>query len=128
MSFFFIYLFFFYVNNIILYNCSTLGKAMILFLLIYFVFTLFQIPVVNSVALSINLGNKILRDSNYEQLKNERIAVLSNPTGIFSDTLEHIVDNMHNIPDLNLIAIFSPEHGFRGEKQAETGNNNMILI
>ncbi len=101
---------------------------MILLLLIYFVFTLFQIPVVNSVALSINLGNKILRDSNYEQLKNERIAVLSNPTGIFSDTLEHIVDNMHNIPDLNLIAIFSPEHGFRGEKQAETGNNNMILI
>lgn len=46
----------------------------------------------------------------------------SNPTGVYDDTLVHIVDDMHEVANLTLLAIFSPEHGFRGEKQAETGD------
>lgn len=38
------------------------------------------------------LGNEVLRDSGYKQLQGHRVGILSNPTGIYMDTLEHIVD------------------------------------
>lgn len=71
------------------------------------------------------LGNSILRDDNYSILKGERIAILSNPTGIFQDTFTHIVDDMNSKSkklDFDLIMILGPEHGFRGDQQAETGD------
>ena len=75
------------------------------------------------------LGNSLLRENNFNLLNNHRIGILSNPTGVFDDTLEHIVDTIHDYqrlhassPPFELVAIFSPEHGFRGEKQAETSD------
>jgi uncharacterized protein YbbC (DUF1343 family) len=71
------------------------------------------------------LGNSILRDDNYSILKGERIAILSNPTGIFQDSFTHIVDDMNsksNQLDFDLVLILGPEHGFRGDQQAESGD------
>ena len=79
-----------------------------------------------SASRSIVLGNQRLRDSGWNSIQGERVGILTNPTGIFADSLEHIVDVMANIPvtkkNFDLVAIFGPEHGFRGEKQAETGD------
>lgn len=38
------------------------------------------------------------------------------------DTMTLIVDEMNADPRTNVVAVFSPEHGFRGDKQAETGD------
>lgn len=51
----------------------------------------------------------------YPLLKNKRIAVMSNHTGMIGD--EHLVDKL--VKDkFNVVAIFSPEHGFRGNADA----------
>lgn len=69
-------------------------------------------------------GNEVLRNTNYKDIQNKNVAILTNPTGVFSDSLVHIVDDMASKEDLHvyLKCIFGPEHGFRGEKQAETGD------
>lgn len=48
--------------------------------------------------------------------------ILTNPTGIFPN-LSHIVDVLHEVPAVrdNFIAVFGPEHGFRGDQQAGNG-------
>jgi uncharacterized protein YbbC (DUF1343 family) len=75
----------------------------------------------------VHLGNEILRDNNYDVLLDHRVAILTNPTGVFQDNLIHLVDILANENSVNLIAIFGPEHGFRGEKQAETGDELMYI-
>ena len=70
----------------------------------------------------VTLGNVVLRDSGFSQLKGHRVAVLTNPTGVFADSMSHIVDVMKDDSSLDIVAVFGPEHGFRGDKQAETGD------
>jgi len=55
-------------------------------------------------------------------LMNHRIAILTNPTGLYMDTMIHIVDMISSNPNLDVVAVFSPEHGLRGDHQAETGD------
>lgn len=61
------------------------------------------------------LGNQVLRDSGYEALLGKRVGVLTNPTGVFADSMQHIVDALVQQPLIEVVAVFSPEHGFRGE-------------
>lgn len=70
----------------------------------------------------VRVGIQVLRDNNYADLVGQRVAILSNPTGVFPDSLRHIVDVTAAIPGLNIVGILGPEHGFRGELQAETGD------
>jgi uncharacterized protein YbbC (DUF1343 family) len=80
-----------------------------------------------SAAEKVGLGNEMLRENSYAFLQGHRVAVLSNPTGVYDDSLTHIVDDMYNYlqehpTQFDLVAILSPEHGFRGELQAETSD------
>lgn len=43
------------------------------------------------------------------------------------DNMQHIVDVMAKEESLDVVAVFGPEHGFRGEKQAETGDEAMYI-
>lgn len=81
-----------------------------------------SIAIGSATATPVLLGNEVLRASNYQVLLGHRVAVLSNPTGVFQDSLTHIVDDMVQDVRLNIVCILSPEHGFRGEKQAEHGD------
>jgi uncharacterized protein YbbC (DUF1343 family) len=81
----------------------------------------------SSINCSVQLGNEILRNNNYDLLYGHRVAILTNPTGVYQDDLLHIVDVMVEEESLNIVAIFGPEHGFRGEKQAETGDQYVYL-
>lgn len=47
----------------------------------------------------------------------DRVGVLSNPTGI-DRQLRSTVDLLKNHPDINLVRLFGPEHGIRGDAQA----------
>ena len=47
--------------------------------------------------------------------------------GVFPDTLEHIVDVAVRCSEFEVVAILGPEHGFRGEHQAEIGDPIMHI-
>ncbi|MDL2231503.1 DUF1343 domain-containing protein [Porphyromonadaceae bacterium OttesenSCG-928-L07] len=61
-------------------------------------------------------------DEYFPLIKNQRIAVLSNHTGMVGE--EHLVDLLHR-SGMNVVAIMSPEHGFRGNADAgeQVGNS-----
>ncbi|WP_394435294.1 exo-beta-N-acetylmuramidase NamZ family protein [Streptomyces sp. SGAir0957] len=58
-----------------------------------------------------------LRADGYRLLDGERVGIVTNPTGVTRD-VRHIVDVMHPDDRVNLVAVFGPEHGFRGTAQA----------
>jgi uncharacterized protein YbbC (DUF1343 family) len=47
----------------------------------------------------------------------QRVGVIANPTSVLPD-LRHEVDVMAASADIDLVAVFGPEHGFRGTAQA----------
>jgi uncharacterized protein YbbC (DUF1343 family) len=53
----------------------------------------------------------------YARLRGRRVGVVTNPTGVTAD-LRHVVDVMHADDRVDLVAVFGPEHGFRGTAQA----------
>ncbi|CQR64880.1 exo-beta-N-acetylmuramidase NamZ family protein [Streptomyces leeuwenhoekii] len=62
-------------------------------------------------------GFERLAADGYALLDGERVGVVTNPTGITRD-VRHIVDVMHADDRVDLVAVFGPEHGFRGTAQA----------
>ncbi|WP_405062107.1 DUF1343 domain-containing protein [Kribbella sp. NBC_01505] len=62
-------------------------------------------------------GAEVLAKDNWKALAGQKVGVISNPTGILSD-LNHVVDVMHASGKVNVVAVFGPEHGFRGSAQA----------
>jgi len=65
----------------------------------------------------VTTGAQSLADSGWQALAGQKVGVISNPTGILDD-LSHIVDTMHASGQVNVVAVFGPEHGFRGSAQA----------
>ena len=62
-------------------------------------------------------GFERLVASGYSALDGQRVGIVTNPTGVTRD-VRHIVDVMHDDDRVDLIAVFGPEHGFRGTAQA----------
>ena len=48
-------------------------------------------------------------------LKNKRVAILANPTTIIGQS--HLVDSLQHL-GINIVKVFGPEHGFRGNASA----------
>ncbi|MGK5629730.1 exo-beta-N-acetylmuramidase NamZ family protein [Streptomyces sp. URMC 123] len=65
----------------------------------------------------VRTGFDRLAAEGYRRLAGRRVGVVTNPTGVTAD-VTHIVDVMHADDRVNLIAVFGPEHGFRGTAQA----------
>ncbi|CAL9566078.1 hypothetical protein SUDANB6_04761 [Streptomyces sp. enrichment culture] len=74
-------------------------------------------------------GFERLAADGYALLDGQRVGVVTNPTGVTgggasrsrgagSGGVRHIVDVMHADDRVDLIAVFGPEHGFRGTAQA----------
>ncbi|NUL03114.1 DUF1343 domain-containing protein [Streptomyces lunaelactis] len=65
----------------------------------------------------VRTGFDRLAADGYAQLSGQRVGLVTNPTGITRD-VRHIVDVTHADERVNLVAVFGPEHGFRGTAQA----------
>jgi uncharacterized protein YbbC (DUF1343 family) len=65
----------------------------------------------------VRTGFERLAADGYAALSGQRVGVVTNPTGIARD-VRHIVDVMHADDRVDLVAVFGPEHGFRGTAQA----------
>ncbi|MFC3041539.1 exo-beta-N-acetylmuramidase NamZ domain-containing protein [Virgibacillus xinjiangensis] len=65
----------------------------------------------------LKLGVEVLLDEQKELLDGKRVGLITNPTGVDSE-LNSIVDLLHSDPDVELTALYGPEHGVRGSAQA----------
>eukprot|EP00043_Microstomoeca_roanoka_P025676 m.9435 g.9435 ORF g.9435 m.9435 type:complete len:446 (-) comp5744_c0_seq1:105-1442(-) len=60
-----------------------------------------------------------------DQYLKGRVGIISNPTGIINN-LTHIVDFLA-ASEVDLVAIYGPEHGFRGDHQAGQGSGDVYI-
>lgn len=65
----------------------------------------------------VRTGLEVLLDHRLDLIRGKRVGIITNPTGILPD-LRHGVDALAAAEGVELVAIFGPEHGFRGSAQA----------
>jgi uncharacterized protein YbbC (DUF1343 family) len=62
-------------------------------------------------------GIDVLIEKDFAPLRNQRVGLITNATGITSD-MRSTADVLHEAPEVKLVALFGPEHGVRGEVTA----------
>ena len=62
-------------------------------------------------------GIEVLRDSGFQRLVGKRVGLVTNPSGVDSQ-LRSTIDILFNAPGVNLVALYGPEHGVRGDVYA----------
>lgn len=66
---------------------------------------------------SVKPGIEVLRDRNFDLLQGKRVGLVTNPSGV-DRNLVSTIDILRNAPGVNLVALFGPEHGVRGDVYA----------
>jgi len=59
-------------------------------------------------------GIEVLKDQNFKILEGKKVGLVTNPTGVDSK-LKSTIDILHEAPNVNLVALYGPEHGVRGD-------------
>ena len=62
-------------------------------------------------------GIEVLESRGFEGLKGKRVGLVTNPSGV-DRNLRSTIDILHNAKDVELVALFGPEHGVRGDAYA----------
>ena len=62
-------------------------------------------------------GIEVLRDSGFQRLVGKRVGLVTNPSGVDSQ-LRSTIDLLFNAPGVDLVALYGPEHGVRGDVYA----------
>lgn len=70
-----------------------------------------------SLSAQVKPGIEVLRDRNFDVLKGKRVGLITNPSGV-DNSLKSTIDILAEAPGVNLTALFSPEHGVRGDVHA----------
>ena len=65
----------------------------------------------------VKTGVEVLRERDFEPLKGKRVGLVTNPSGVDSQ-LRSTIDILFNAPGVNLVALYGPEHGVRGDVYA----------
>lgn len=65
----------------------------------------------------VKAGIEVLRDMNFEPLKGKRVGLVTNPSGV-DHQLRSTIEILYNAPEVNLVALYGPEHGVRGDVYA----------
>lgn len=65
----------------------------------------------------VKTGIDVLVEQNFAPLEGKRVGLITNPTGVDSQ-LRPTIDILHNADNVNLVALFAPEHGVRGNVYA----------
>ena len=59
-------------------------------------------------------GIEVLADRGFPGLKGKKVGLVTNPSGV-DRKLRSTIDILYNAPDVNLVALYGPEHGVRGD-------------
>jgi uncharacterized protein YbbC (DUF1343 family) len=62
-------------------------------------------------------GIDVLREKGFEPLRGKRVGLITNPTGV-DRQLRSTIDILHEAAGVELVALYGPEHGVRGEYPA----------
>lgn len=65
----------------------------------------------------VKTGIEVLRDRGFEGLVGKRVGLVTNPSGVDRD-LRSTIDILYNAPGVELVALYGPEHGVRGDVYA----------
>lgn len=79
-----------------------------------------SIAFVASVVISdarVKSGLEVLVERNFEGLHGKRVGLVTNPSGVDMN-LRSTIDILYEAEDVNLVALFGPEHGVRGDAYA----------
>ena len=66
---------------------------------------------------TVETGLEMLVKSKFEVLKGKRAGLITNPTGV-DRNLRSGIDLIYNAPGVNLVSLYAPEHGVRGDYTA----------
>ncbi|MCO5050911.1 MAG: DUF1343 domain-containing protein [Verrucomicrobiae bacterium] len=62
----------------------------------------------------VKLGNEMLAQRGFRPLAGKRVGLITNPSGV-NRKLESTIEILRRAPDVNLVALFGPEHGIYGD-------------
>lgn len=65
----------------------------------------------------VKTGIEVLRDRGFEGLVGKRVGLVTNPSGV-DHLMNSTVDILFNAPGVELVALYGPEHGVRGDVYA----------
>lgn len=65
----------------------------------------------------VKTGIEVLRDREFKGLVGKRVGLVTNPSGV-DRNLNSTVDILYNAPGVELVALYGPEHGVRGDVYA----------
>ncbi len=69
-------------------------------------------PTTTTAPPAVTTGARALVEEGFASLAGQRVGLVANPTSVVGD--EHLIDLLDAAPDVELAAIFAPEHGLRG--------------
>lgn len=81
------------------------------------VLPLFACQARESGRVAVKTGIEVLRERHFDCLQGKRVGLCTNPTGVDSD-LRSTIDILNEAAEVNLVALFGPEHGVRGNIHA----------
>lgn len=62
-------------------------------------------------------GIEVLESYGFEELVGKKVGLVTNPSGV-DRNLRSTIDILYQAPEVNLVALFGPEHGVRGDAYA----------
>ncbi len=65
----------------------------------------------------IKTGIEVLKEQQFDCLKGKRVGLITNPTGV-DNSMRSTIDILYHAPEVNLVALYGPEHGVRGDVHA----------
>ncbi|MBQ8839625.1 MAG: DUF1343 domain-containing protein [Bacteroidales bacterium] len=65
----------------------------------------------------VKTGVEVLRERGFEGLRGRRVGLVTNPSGV-DRFMRSTIDILYNAPGVNLVALYGPEHGVRGDVYA----------
>ena len=71
----------------------------------------------NNQHVTVKSGIEVLRDRGFNELEGKRVGLVTNPSGVDSQ-LNSTIDILYAAPEVNLVALYGPEHGVRGDAYA----------
>lgn len=89
-------------------------KKLILSLLVYFMWA--GLPAFAQ-KIHIKTGIEVLKESNFKTLQGKRVGLITNPTGV-DNRMKSTIDILHEAQGVELVALYGPEHGVRGDVHA----------
>lgn len=72
---------------------------------------------INAQKITIKTGIEVLKEQKFKILDGKRVGLITNPTGV-DNNMKSTIDILNEAPNVNLVALFAPEHGVRGDAHA----------